>query len=73
MESGKIIRWMGKVNLSGLMAVYTLANTKMIKNMDKDHTNGQTVDFTKVDFIMENNMEKACTDKTMARMCMVYG
>lgn len=40
-ENGKTIKWMDKVNFSGLMAVNILEITSRIKNRDMENSIGQ--------------------------------
>jgi len=60
-ENGLTIKWKAKVLLLGVMDVVTLENIRMIKNMDKELSNGQMAESTLVNGIKVNNMVKAPT------------
>jgi hypothetical protein len=58
LENGKIIKWMVKESLFGLMDVNIQEHTKRIKRMVTECLNGVTLENTEVFGKMENNMEK---------------
>ena len=59
-DNGKIICFMDKVSILGLMAESIMALISMIKNMDLVSINGQMARNIMVDGLMANNMVKLC-------------
>ena len=57
-DNGKIIICTEKESTHGLMGVDMKDNTKWIKNMDMEFTNGPMEEYTKEAGLMENNMVK---------------
>jgi hypothetical protein len=73
METGKIIKCMDLVLLSGQMVEFTKVNMLMIRSMDRVSIPGQIAGCTKEDSIMVNNTVKAPIDKQVDKKFTVYG
>jgi hypothetical protein len=60
-ENGSTTKWKAKVLLPGVMDVVTSENIRMIKNTDKELSNGQMAESILVNGIKVNNTVRAPT------------
>ena len=71
--NGETTKCMEKGSSVGAMGGFTKVTTIMTRNTVMELTYGRTDANMQVDFITENNMEKAFTSRLMAMKCMGCG
>ena len=73
MENGKIIKWMVKEHLFGLMEENIMENIKTIKNRDTANTHGQTAVSTRDTGGVASNTDSVATKCLVSRSSSVFG